>query len=83
MKVSYNTNGLRHLTIKEALKTVRNHNYDGVELSFHENHLHPLMTTRKEVEELKTSAQTTILLFLVFLLVRIIYWARCLLNHHS
>ncbi|ASA25732.1 sugar phosphate isomerase/epimerase family protein [Paenibacillus donghaensis] len=53
MKVSYNTNGLRHLTIKEALKTVRNYNYDGVELSFHENHLHPLMTTRKEVEELK------------------------------
>lgn len=53
LKISYNTNGLRNLGVIEALKSVKEYGYDGVEMSFHENHIHPLRVNKRELKEIK------------------------------
>jgi sugar phosphate isomerase/epimerase len=47
--ISYNTNGLRDISLEAAVAAIAGAGYDGVELSCHSAHLHPLRATPAEI----------------------------------
>ena len=49
MKISYNANGLRSLSIAQAIAEVARAGYDGIELSLHKQHLDALTISPREV----------------------------------
>ena len=51
--LSYNTNGLRSLSLERAIEEVSKAGYEGVEIAFDASHLNPLDTTKKQLDELK------------------------------
>lgn len=51
--LSYNTNGLRLLSLPAAIEAVAKAGYEGVELSMHAAHLHPLRATNGELAEIR------------------------------
>ena len=51
--LSYNTNGLRLIPLPQAIEVVARAGYEGIELSMHASHLHPLRATRSEIAEIK------------------------------
>ncbi|MFD1954361.1 sugar phosphate isomerase/epimerase family protein [Paenibacillus thailandensis] len=53
MKLCYNSNGLRNVGVLDAVKQIKAYGYDGVELSFHDNHVHPLKTSLDEFRSVK------------------------------
>ncbi len=51
LKFAYNTNGLRNMPLEEAIKQISNYSYDGVEISLHKQHFHPLDINIEEVKK--------------------------------
>lgn len=51
--LSYNTNGLRNLSLSRAIEEISKAGYDGIELSFHASHFHPFQVSKQNLEELK------------------------------
>lgn len=58
-KLSYNANGLRHLTLAEAIEAVAAAGYDGIELSLHPNHLDPAGLTRQAAAKVRGFLQAS------------------------
>jgi len=52
-RLSYNTNGLRSLSLERAVEEVSKAGYEGVEIAFDASHLNPLDTTKEQLDELK------------------------------
>lgn len=52
-KFAYNTNGLRNMPLISAVEEVYKYGYDGVEISLHSKHLHPLNIKDNELQILK------------------------------
>lgn len=50
--LSYNTNGLRNLSLLEAIQAVAAAGYSGIELSMHAVHIHPDTVTTAQVDEI-------------------------------
>ena len=53
IKLSYNTNGLRNMPLERAIAALAEFKYDGIELSLHESHLHPLKASRDDLIRIK------------------------------
>lgn len=51
--LSYNTNGLKNLSLRKAIEEVVKAGYEGVEISLYPSHLHPFETSPKEIQEIK------------------------------
>ncbi len=64
LKLTYNTNGLRNMPLEEAIKQISNHNYDGVEISLHKQHFHPLDINIEEVKKIKINIKKLWLSFI-------------------
>jgi hydroxypyruvate isomerase len=58
-KISYNTNGLRTLEIRDAIRAISVAGYDGVELSLSPKHLDVFSVTADEASELRRFIQDT------------------------
>ncbi|MBZ9607166.1 sugar phosphate isomerase/epimerase [Clostridium estertheticum] len=56
-KISYNTNGLRKLDLIEAINKVKKFGYDGLEMSFHDNHINPLKVSRERLLQVKKTCK--------------------------
>lgn len=59
LKFAYNTNGLRNMPLEEAIKQISNHNYDGIEISLHKQHFHPLDINIEEVKKIKSALKSS------------------------
>lgn len=55
--LSYNTNGLRTLSLLEAIDAVARFGYEGIELSFYPSHFHPLSVSQEELKQIKEHLQ--------------------------
>jgi sugar phosphate isomerase/epimerase len=53
LKYSYNTNGLRNMSLIKAIEEIKHYGYGGVEISLHKTHLHPFNIKDGEVELIK------------------------------
>ncbi len=53
MKTCYNANGLRCMDPFQSIKEVKRYGYDGIELSFHPNHINPLSIDYKLLDQIK------------------------------
>lgn len=51
--LAYNANGLRNVSIEEAIKMTAETGYKYIELSLHKNHIHPLHYTDKQINSIK------------------------------
>ncbi len=51
--LSYNSNGLRNMSIEEAIRNVAGTGFDGIELSLHKNHLHPYRVSQNTLDQIK------------------------------
>ena len=51
--LAYNTNGLRNMPLENAIREVYSAGYEGIELSLHSSHLHPLKSQRKAIDGIK------------------------------
>lgn len=61
VKISYNANGLRTLSVIQAIGEVAEAGYQGIELSLHPAHLDPFTSTKKDLDAIaETLAQTGI-----------------------
>ena len=49
----YNDNGLRGMDMLKAIKNVKKYGYDAIEISFHENHIHPMHYKVEDVKKVK------------------------------
>lgn len=52
-KFAYNSNGLRKVSLEEALRSLAEIGYDGLELSLHESHFHPLIHPKSRIAEIR------------------------------
>jgi len=52
LKFSFNSTTLRYMDVLEALRQIKAHGYDGVELMLNDTHLHPLHTPWSRVLEI-------------------------------
>ena len=52
-KFCYNDNGLRDMKLIDAITDISKYGYDAVEISFHQNHIHPMHYDIKEVQNIK------------------------------
>lgn len=52
-RLSFNATTLRDFGIKQAVRFIRDAGYDGVEIALNDTHLHPLKSTKQEVQEVK------------------------------
>ncbi|NJO92467.1 MAG: sugar phosphate isomerase/epimerase [Chloroflexia bacterium] len=59
IKLCYNTNGLRSMPLFNALDAVKEHGFEGVELSLHGSHLHPFNANADEIKSIKTKLEKT------------------------
>ena len=57
--LAYNTNGLRNMPLEDAIREVSGAGYDGIELSLHSSHLHPLKCPRKAIDGVKRVLRDT------------------------
>lgn len=53
MKLSFNATTLRNFDVLQAVKSVSEAGYDGVELSVNDNHLHPYRSSKEQILEVK------------------------------
>lgn len=53
MKLCFNATTLRNFDVMQAMRLIRDHGYDGVELSLCDTHLHPLKSTRRQILDVK------------------------------
>jgi hydroxypyruvate isomerase len=54
LKFSYNTNGLRNMTVEEAIKQVSKYEYNGVEISLNKENFDPLNIDVDQLKKIKT-----------------------------
>lgn len=54
IKLCYNSNGLRNISLIEAIKAVADAEYDGLEISLHEAHLQPFSTNAETLGHLSS-----------------------------
>lgn len=59
MKLCYNTNGLRNIPLIDAIYSIYNIGYEGVEISFHESHLHPFHYDNKSLKKIQQALNDT------------------------
>ncbi len=57
--LSYNSNGLRNLPLEEAIRSVAEAGYDGIELSLHKTKFNPLTLQPQELEAIKEIIAST------------------------
>lgn len=50
--LAYNANGLRSRTIEKAIAMTAANGYQGIELSLHKNHIHPLHYTKRQIKHI-------------------------------
>ena len=53
ISLAYNTNGLRNLSLKDAVSIVAGTGYKGIELSLHKNHIDPFRCSHEDLEKVK------------------------------
>lgn len=53
MKLSYNTNGLRNMTVEQAISEVGRFGYNGIEISLHTAHFNPLLHSNDKLDSIK------------------------------
>jgi len=53
-RIAYNANGLRALSLHDAVRAVAAAGYQGIELSLHPNHIDPQRFTQADAESLRT-----------------------------
>lgn len=53
VKYSFNSTTLRNMDVLEAIRNIKAYGYSGIELSLNDNHLHPLKTDMKRINEIK------------------------------
>lgn len=53
-KYCYNNNGLRNMSLEDSLKNTKKIGYDAIEISFHQNHIHPLSVTNEEIYKVRS-----------------------------
>lgn len=58
MKLCYNSNGLRSISLLQAIEEVSKAGYQGIELSLHDNHFHPFITTEDYILEIKNAIES-------------------------
>lgn len=59
MKLCYNTNGLRNIPLIDAIYNIYDIGYEGVEISFHQSHLHPFNYDNESLKQIKQALDTT------------------------
>jgi len=52
-RLSYNTHGLRNLPLDKAIEETSKAGYEGIELFFRPEHIHPFDVTKEQLDELK------------------------------
>lgn len=53
--LSYNTNGLRNMSLFQAIDEVSKAGYEGIELSFHSAHFHPFSVSESDLNKIKNA----------------------------
>ena len=56
-KIAYNANGLRRLSLNNAVRVIAEAGYQGIELSLHPNHIDPQEFTSSDADALRTLIQ--------------------------